>query len=229
MADILETGEALAPLFAKIAIISSKIGAIHKDKKHAQGYDYHSADAIMGALNELMAQHGLVVIPTTKTVGIEEGRYVISYRFMLCDAETGMVFSADWLGEAPLGIARKDGSIAPDDKAMGKAHTYAYKYWLMKLFMISTVDTDDLDTNHQESTPASKPAAKSQAKQAPKDHTQILDAKWDKPEMEKFWRHCTETMGIAGDTVLRGLGVTKLSEWQGSYDAAKARMDEYIK
>jgi len=139
----------LSSLFAKIALISSKVGAIQKDANHPQNYKYHSADGVMGALNSLMSEYGLVIIPSASNVELIENRYVILYQFTLCDAETGEIFGANWTGEAPLTIARKEGAPVVDDKAMGKAHTYAYKYWLLKLFMISTVDTDDLDSNHQ--------------------------------------------------------------------------------
>ena len=169
MDNLQETGAFLAPLYSKIAVISGKIGAIQKDANHPQNYKYHSADAILGALNHLMSEHGLVIIPTARGVGVEDGRYIITYRYLICDAETGASVPAEWTGEAPLGITRKDGTISLDDKAMGKAHTYAYKYWLMKLFMISTIDTDDLDGND------------SQTKQAPK---QKQSAPTDKLEPE---------------------------------------------
>lgn len=163
----------IGQLFARIAKVQSEIGAIGKDTKHPQGYAIHSAESIMSHLNQLMPQHGLIVIPAT--VGLPEviqgndkvQRYVIRYQFTIADID-GNFFSADWIGEAPLQGVYKSGDLYVDDKAMGKAHTYAEKYWLMKLFMVSSVAQDDLDTNDnkQDEKPKSSPAKEQQRKNA---------------------------------------------------------------
>lgn len=224
------SNQGLASLFAKIATISGKIGAIQKDATHAQNYKYHSADAIMGALNHLMSEHGLVIIPTAPRVTTENERYVIQYEFVLCDAETGETFAAKWAGEAPLGMQRKDGTISIDDKAMGKAHTYALKYWLLKLFMISTVDTDDLDTNDNShaSKPTSKPSPKPDFEDFVPDSTNPVLQAWDKDQMAKFWNKWHKKDKIEADTILAALSVAALGEFQGSLSDADKAMRLYI-
>ncbi len=93
-----------------------------------------------------------------------------------------------------------------------------------------TLAAGDDEGEYLADTPqAPKSAAKQQSKQAPKnDHTDILDDKWNKDEMKKFWYYWTNTKQVADETVLKGLGVNKLSEWQGSFEAAKTRMNEYF-
>ncbi len=140
--------EGLGSLFTKLATISGEIGAIAKDAKHQQGYSFQSADSVMAHLNPLLAQHNIVIIPMATQTRLEtpnDGitRYVIDYEFVICDGDTGATFTAAWQGEAPTGYA---GGKA-DDKAMGKAHTYALKYWLLKLFKVTSKDDVGLDTN----------------------------------------------------------------------------------
>lgn len=147
----------IGQLFARIAKVQAAVGTIEKDAKHGQGYNYHSAESIMHHLSSLMSSAGLITIPRVKDiVPIDEDgtsvRWIIYYVFTLADID-GNMFDAEWTGEEILKVGQR-----PDDKAMGKAHTYAHKYWLMKLFMVSSVKQDDADEN--DSSQDEKPAAK---------------------------------------------------------------------
>lgn len=150
-----ENQQGLGGLFSKIATISKELGAVEKDAQHAQRYMYHSADAVMGALNPLLAKYKLVIIPSAANPQVVLGadglsRWVIEYEFTIADGETGAFFVAHWTSEGIMSVGRdNDGTPKADDKSMGKAHTYALKYWLIQLFKISTKDTADLDQNDQ--------------------------------------------------------------------------------
>jgi hypothetical protein len=161
-----ENQEGLAKLFSKIATIQGELGAVKKDATHQQNYKYHSADAVMGALNPLLTKHNLIIIPNTigtpQVVTGADGltRWVIDYEFVIACGDTGANFTAHWSSEGVMSVGReKDGSDRPkpDDKSMGKTHTYALKYWLIHLFKVTTKDTADLDQNHQDED-SSKPA-----------------------------------------------------------------------
>lgn len=163
------SGQSIGALFARIAKVAAAVGKVEKDRKHPQGYQYFSANAVMGHLVTAMAENGLAVIPRvlnreiiTESDGIQ--RWVIDYQFIIGDSD-GNTITVDWVGEAPLKVAGKGGYS--DDKSLGKAHTYAHKYFLMKLFMVSDVETDDLDDNvpDQKANPA--PAPKAEQKPAP--------------------------------------------------------------
>lgn len=176
----------IGKLFARIAKVSGELGKLKKDATHAQGYAYFSADSIMGHINSLMAENGLAVIPTVLDCTVVDGsdkiqRWLITYEFAIGDID-GNVFSSRWTGEAPMQGKKQDGTLYADDKSMGKAHTYAYKYWLQKLFMISTVDSDDLDTNVTDS--ASQKPAQSQQKQS-NSQQKANQSKAQKPAQDK--------------------------------------------
>lgn len=73
-----------------------------------------------------------------------------------------------------------------------------------------------------------KQAPKQQNKPQSPDHADILDGAWNEEEMRKFWYYWTKTKQLADETILKGLGVSKLTEWTGSFEAAKTRMNEYF-
>jgi hypothetical protein len=145
----MEQHEGLGNLFTKLAKISGELGAIPKSAKHQQGYMYQSADDVMSSLNPLLASHNIVIVPMATKTRLETpadgiSRYVIDYEFVICDGDTGETFVAAWQGDIPTGYAGNK----VDDKAMGKAHTYALKYWLLKLFKVTSQDDADLDRNN---------------------------------------------------------------------------------
>lgn len=159
--------EGLGHLFAKLAKISGELGAVEKDAKHQQNYMYHSADAVMGALNPLLSKYQIVIIPSAANARPVTGadglsRWVIDYAFTIADGETGAYFVANWTSEGIMSVGKDANTNVPkpDDKSMGKAHTYSLKYWLIQLFKISTKDTSDIDQNNQDAN-----AGKSQQKQ----------------------------------------------------------------
>lgn len=144
------SGQNIGALYARIAKTAAAVGAVAKDKNHPQNYKYISANAVMGHLVAAMAENGLAVIPRivkreviTETDGFQ--RWLIDYQFIIGDAD-GNTIIVDWVGEAPLKVTGSKG-LYSDDKSLGKAHTYAHKYFLMKLFLVSDVEVDDLDEN----------------------------------------------------------------------------------
>lgn len=162
----------LGSLFTKLAKISGELGSIAKDAKHQQGYMYQSADSVMAHLNPLLAHYSIVIIPMATRTRLETpsdgvSRYVIDYEFVICDGDTGATFTAAWQGDVPTGYA--GGKI--DDKAMGKAHTYALKYWLLKLFKVTSQDDVDLDRNN--TTYSNQPPAKAKKADKPSNVTDI--------------------------------------------------------
>lgn len=145
----------LANLVKKLALIKGDIGAIEKDAKHQQGYSYYSSESILGMLNQKTSEQGIMIIPSStfrEVVTPEDGltRVFYDYQFLIIDADSGASITATWSQDAPMSMATKAGAVIADDKASGKAHTYAFKYWLMKVFMVSSKDDVDLDANHQQ-------------------------------------------------------------------------------
>lgn len=153
-------------LIERLATITKEAGALSKENKGTQKYAFHGAEAVMAHLSKLMAENGVVIIPSivgkeTIIGGDSMGRYVLDYEFMIMDID-GNFIKATWVSEAPMWLNLKDSDkVLSDDKAIGKANTYAHKYFLMKLFMISSVEADDLDNNSHEPSQKSHTAQKS--------------------------------------------------------------------
>lgn len=165
------SGKELGNLVKKLALIKGELGAIQKDAKHQQGYSYHSSEQVLGMLNQKTSEKGLMIIPSCnlrETITPVDGqtRVFYDYQFLIIDADSGASITATWSQDAPMSMATKSGAIIADDKASGKAHTYAFKYWLMKVFMVSSQDDVDLDENHQEDK-SSAPAKSAPPKTAP--------------------------------------------------------------
>lgn len=229
----------LGNLFTKLAKISGELGAIPKDAKHQQNYMYQSADNVMAHLNPLLSAHNIVIIPMATKTRLETpadgiSRYVIDYEFVICDGDTGETFVAAWQGDIPTGYAGNK----VDDKAMGKAHTYALKYWLLKLFKVTSQDDVDLDGNNhtysnqppaktskpvpaQTSTPASGNAATRQRGNG--DGTPVI--MWSQDEQKSFWNIWNRDKKIAKGVILGVLGVKSLGEFKNSLDRANVLMD----
>lgn len=147
-------------IFAKIAKISGELGAVQKTGNSNLKFKYHSAEDVMNALNALLEKYSLAIFPSIKGWSTFEAldgkqRWVIEYEFLIACGETGQTFSCTWVSEALMSQGEKN---SPDIQAMGKAHTYAQKYWLIQLFKITTKDQQDLDrdSGNQDDKSASK-------------------------------------------------------------------------
>lgn len=162
-------------IFQKIPAIMREIEPIAKGRKNAQqGYAYRGVDDVMNELSPILAKHSVFPVTTISTTAPMEaitsktgtGGYhaVRTYGFRLY-AEDGSYVEGAVEGEASdFG-----------DKAAGKAHSYAYRDFLMKTFCIPTEGDHDTDAH----TPEIKPTV-SKAPQPPKPKQPELT-----PELEK--------------------------------------------
>lgn len=132
-------------VYAKINQVISELGAIQKDGNNSfQGYRYISAESFLAAVRVPMSKHGLVV--TTSLIDIQciETIYLVRFQFTLVDIDDpDNVVTEYWMHSIPIEAKGKQGNYL-DDKAIGKAATYAHRYFLMKLFLV-TDQADELD------------------------------------------------------------------------------------
>jgi len=139
-------------------------------KKENTGYQfkYVSSSQTLGALREAMDDNGLVLVPkvtgeramdhTTKK-GEHQYFTVLNMEFIWVNAENPEeTIVCPWVGQG----------IDDGEKGVGKALTYAEKFFLLKFFNIPT-DKDDPDANQkkpdttpqkQQTRPAMKPIPK---------------------------------------------------------------------
>lgn len=154
----------------KIQAVMKTVGNMAKDKQMAGGgnYWYLSEEKVTSELHKALAEHGLVVFPTTMAILDEREdttssgkimhnvRIQSTYRFVDADEpESGIDVMV--LGEgSDIG-----------DKVLNKCMTAAYKYALRQTFMISTGDDPDDEVSQEAtSTQKRKPAGNAKPKPA---------------------------------------------------------------
>ncbi len=146
----------------RMAAILAELPSIGKDTRNEQqGFMFRSHDAVLNALNPLLAKHGVYVVPhvlqrvtgertTSRNSTMYEVNLHVQYRFI---AEDG-----SWIDCSAWGEGTDMG-----DKATNKAMTMAFKNVLAQSFAVSTEEgqTYDADADSPEETtsgPAAPPA-----------------------------------------------------------------------
>ena len=145
----------MAQIYQAIIGVMSDIGVIGKEKKNAQqGFKYRGVDDVMNALQPVMVQHGLFVVPEIIDQKREErqtnrgGNLIYSvctvrYTFY---AKDGSSVQCVVVGEG----------MDSGDKATNKAMSIAFKYACFQVFCIPTEEMKDPDAEVHEVTPKSK-------------------------------------------------------------------------
>jgi hypothetical protein len=124
---------------------------ISKDRKNtAQGYNFRGIDDVYNALSVLLAQTGLVILPSYPERNVIERE----------TSKGGALFYTTVKGEYQLTSAHDCSSVSAGpfwgeamdtgDKATNKAMSAAYKYMAMQVFAIPTEGDNDADaTTHE--------------------------------------------------------------------------------
>lgn len=142
----------MAEIYQAISGVMADIGAIGKDKKNAQqGFKYRGVDDVMNALQPVMVQHRLFVVPEIIDQRREErqtsrgGNLIYSvctvrYTFY---AKDGSSVQCVVIGEG----------MDSGDKATNKAMSIAFKYACFQVFCIPTEEMKDPDAEVHEVVP----------------------------------------------------------------------------
>lgn len=147
-------------LYQKLAAITGEVGPVAKGGTNTQqNYAYIEYAAVAGALRDLFAKYGVVIVPnmgerTLSPLAGGKGTYTeIKFKFDVINADKpDERFSVDWVGE----------SSDYGDKGTNKAATAALKYYLMRQFNVSEkgeVESDSETINNQPPKVAAKPSA----------------------------------------------------------------------
>lgn len=196
-------------IYEKLIEVRKAVPYLQKEAKGHQ-YNYVSSSQVLSAVRRRMDEVGLMLLPTiTKTNVIAEN-----------DGKRTTYFTELWIDFAWVNAEKPDETVKSSwygqgidiagEKGVGKALTYAEKYYLLKTFNIAT-DKDDPDSfqDKQEGTngrresrkpaPADKPPARrTEEKPAEKPPTrQNTTGDDSKPNWTAFW------------TVVRPLNLTK--------------------
>ena len=133
----------------------SIVGIAKNQQNSHQGYKFRGIDDVLNTLAPIIAEHGVLIIPNVlskdvKTINTARGgvasHVILEVGFVLYDQEGDSICHTAY-GEA----------IDTSDKAVNKAMTAAYKYFLFQAFCIPIEGLEDADI-HQPEQAESQPA-----------------------------------------------------------------------
>lgn len=130
-------------LSEKLLQIQMAVDAIIKDgQNQSDRYDFASDENVLNRFRPLMDQHKLLLIPLVTAAQLHEGttksgtsRYLTELTLTMAwlDTETGERMDVPWYSQ---------GVDLAGEKGVGKALTYAEKYFLLKFFHVPTKKDD---------------------------------------------------------------------------------------
>ncbi|MDN9012804.1 ERF family protein [Brevibacillus laterosporus] len=157
-------------VYKKILAVMNDVSYLQKDDQvefKTTKYKAISEEKVTSAVGKAMREHGLVIIPIHQEHSKVDQLTTVNVRYRIVDVDTG-----DSIEAVSSGIGADT-----QDKGVGKAMTYAYKYLLLRTFAIPTgedpdkVSSAELDEN--------KPKAQSKAQPNVNDSKEaVLKAKW---------------------------------------------------
>jgi hypothetical protein len=144
-------------LIQKLIEVRKAVPYLKKDNKGFQ-FQFVSSSQTLAALKGAMDEQGVLLVPSvtayeirdhTTKKGFHEYFTHLTLLFRWIDADNPAdTLESQWCGQG----------LDDAEKGIGKALTYAEKYFLLKFFNIPT-DNDDPDSFQQKRGPASKPVA----------------------------------------------------------------------
>lgn len=139
-----------ANIYAKLGQVMKATKAIGKNQKNQQqGFLFRGIDDFMNGLHGLMADAGIVILPSEKEHiqesyatknGGTQFRTRVHMNFAFVSTEDGSCVTADGWGEA----------ADNGDKGYNKCKSIALKYVLMQMFLVPTADIADPDRDTPE-------------------------------------------------------------------------------
>lgn len=136
----------------KLLAIQKAVDGLIKDGKNTSDkYDFASGENVLERFRPLLNQHDLLLIPSVTATAVREGttrsgtaRFLteMSFDMTWIDADTGETLVVPWYAQ---------GVDLAGEKGVGKAATYAEKYFLLKFFHVPT-RKDDPDNDRRTRT-----------------------------------------------------------------------------
>ena len=120
-------------LFKKLYNITHKVKSIKQDKAKGIPYKLTTWNAVHDVMKKELFEAKIFIIPSVIEHTKEGNLTIVKMSAKIIDTDTNdSIVVGDYVGYG----------IDASDKGVGKATTYAYKYLLMKLFMLE-VGTDE--------------------------------------------------------------------------------------
>lgn len=199
----------MAEIYQAIIGVMSDIGVIGKEKKNAQqGFKYRGVDDVMNALQPVMVQHGLFVVPEIIDQKREErqtnrgGNLIYSvctvrYTFY---AKDGSSVQCVVIGEG----------MDSGDKATNKAMSIAFKYACFQVFCIPTEEMKDPDAEVHTVAPREESKIAAATAKANEVKKLLVKISGDKTIAQQVWNE--QYKQDAGDVVKMNEALIELNE-----------------
>jgi hypothetical protein len=203
----------MAEIYQAIIGVMSDIGVIGKEKRNTQqGFKYRGVDDVMNALQPVMVQHGLFVVPEIIDQKREERQTKNGTNLIYSVCTVRYTFYA------------KDGSnvqcvvigegMDSGDKATNKAMSIAFKYACFQVFCIPTEEMKDPDAEVHEVTPKSKhtdnPAVEAVRAKANEVKKLLVKVTGSKENAQAVWEK--QYKADAGDIVKMNAALIELND-----------------
>lgn len=145
--------EASKNLYQRISAVMRDVEYLKKDKAVSTGgsgsYQALSEETVTKNVRESMVRHGLVILPIEQEQRLDDlnrgaGKIVslttVSVRYKIVNVDTPTEFEI---------LASGGTGVDSQDKGIGKAMTYSYKYLLLRTFGIATGNDTDSVGNYE--------------------------------------------------------------------------------
>jgi len=129
-------------LFQKISQVMQDVEYLSKDDKIEFGttkYKAISEEKVTSVLRASLIKNGLVILPVEQLAGRTGNVSTVNTKYKIIDIDTGQFEILASSGEG----------ADTQDKGVGKAMTYAYKYMLLRTFAIPTGEDPDKVSSHE--------------------------------------------------------------------------------
>lgn len=205
-------------IYAKLLEMQKRVDSIIKDARNTSDkYDFASDENVLDRFRPMMDEFGLLLIPKVERAELHEGitksgttRYMTElWQTMVWrDVETEEELHVPWYSQ---------GVDLAGEKGVGKAFTYAEKYFLLKFFHVPTKKDDpdsDARTARGEKRQRGTAAARESADYMRRSVQQMLSelCKGDEEKIRASYIHYTKSdargypgvdnIGAVGDSVL---------------------------
>lgn len=129
-------------LYRKISEVMKDVAYLKKDdhiKFGSTNYKAISEEKVTQAVRTSLIKHGLIILPV-KQDHLKEGNLsTVNTTYKIVDVDTGSYEE----------IVSSGTGVDTQDKGVGKAMTYSYKYLLLRTFAIPTGDDPDKVSNEE--------------------------------------------------------------------------------
>lgn len=123
-------------LYQKISAVMRDVEYLSKDDAiefKSTKYRAISEEKVTSTVRESLIRHGLVILPIEQSHKREDTLTTVDVKYKIVDIDTGQ---SEILSSSGTGVDTQD-------KGVGKAMTYSYKYLLLRTFAIPTGEDPD--------------------------------------------------------------------------------------